>query len=146
MLARKKARLHPVMGHKRALYPQTCPRHAFGNFSYRGRVCMYVCMYVCMPPRKQSASERIVCELPATLYILLYNILFNISVCKDNNKKRKRKLFYSLTTDSSNHFLPMGRKRLWPASLRWAVSVPFPPWKYFLRNSSSRTFMTQPSS
>ena len=54
--------------------------------------------------------------------------------------------FYWLTTNSSNHFLPIGRKRLWPASLRWAVSVPFPPWKYFLRNASSRTFMMQPSS
>jgi len=85
MIARKKARLHPVMGHKRALYPQTCPRHVFGNFSYRGRVCMYVCMYVCMP-RKQSASERIVCELPATLYILLYIIRIVISACKGTIK------------------------------------------------------------
>ena len=27
----------------------------------------------------------------------------------------------------SNHALPTGRKRLWPSSLRWAVSVPLPP-------------------
>ena len=73
MLARKKARLHPVMGHKRALYPQTCPRHVFGNFSYRGRVCMYVCMYVCRRANNPLWGE-LFANVPATLYILLYII------------------------------------------------------------------------